>query len=192
MFETMSDDELAIHVINNWKLTPCLLIGSSIVNAFKRNFKGTIERAYNVDGVRKLVEEYYGVERVNSGILSIEGIGYLSSAGQNALLKFVEESELPIVLLSYQDKVLNTIRSRMKFTEKRWTPVKSLKFLGVEECQNLMTEKAGKDKYFKGDAVIQFLADNCPELYSLRTHAGDPYNPMNKKVENILSINVNK
>lgn len=181
------DESSFIHtVLNNPSYTPCLMIGN-YVTIFKRIFTGTIERAYSVKDVRNIVEEYEGVIRVNSEFLVIEGIGTLSSIGQNSLLKFVEESSLPIILLSYSDKVLRTIRSRMKFVVKSWTPVKSLDFVSPTECIRALQEKKSKNPNLKGAAEIQFLADNSPELYRFYLEAGNPYDRNNSRVIDIIT-----
>lgn len=190
-YSKMSEEEFVDTILMNPRLTPCLMIGN-YVNAFKRKFKGTIERAYSLNKVRIIVDEYEGVGHVNSEFLVIEGIGYLSEAGQNSLLKFVEESSLPIILLSYQDKVLNTIRSRMKIVVKRWTPIKALEYVGAAEGQTALNEKMAQNKDFKGDLIIQFMADNSPELYKMKLEAGNPYDFTNNKVIELLTTDIVK
>jgi hypothetical protein len=188
-YMNMPEDEFVDMLLMNTSMTPCLLIGN-YVNAFKRKFKGTIERAYTLEKVRIITDEYDGVSNVNSEFLVIEGIGYLSEAGQNSLLKFIEESSLPIILLSYQDKVLNTIRSRMKIVAKKWTPIKALSYAGATECISAINEKKSQNQDFKGDLVIQFMADNSPELYRLRLEAGSPFDYNNDKVIELLSTDI--
>lgn len=185
-YNKLSEQDFIRMVLSNRNLTPCLMIGN-YVNAFKREFDGTIERATNISKVRSLIEEYDGVESVNSGYLVIEGIGYLSQAGQNSLLKFIEESKLPIVLLSYQDKVLNTIMSRMKIVVKHWNPIKKLEYVKASEGLKMLNEKKSQNPDFKGNLEIQFMADNSPELYRLHVSAGNEYSYHNKKLIGIIS-----
>lgn len=185
-YEKMSTDEFVVNILKNYKLCPCLLIGR-YVNAFKRKFRGTIERAYSLTDVRNLVEEYEGITQVNSGVLVIEGVGYLSSVGQNSLLKFIEESKLPIILLSYNDKVSPIIMSRMKIVVKRWYEVKSLTFSKIPDAVHALNEKK-KDGKMKEYEEVQFMADNCPSLYSIKQQAGDKFDYANKRMIDILCL----
>ena len=66
---------------------------------------------------------------VNSKFLVLDGIGFLSHVGQNSLLKFIEESKLPIIILSYGDKISPIIMSRMKIIVKRLGCRKEFKLL---------------------------------------------------------------
>jgi hypothetical protein len=171
-------------VLSNTDMCPCLMIGK-YVNEFKQIYKDTIERAYSLSEVRGLIEEYEGVTNVNSKYLVIEGVGYLSSVGQNSLLKFIEESKLPIILLSYNDKVSPIIMSRMKIVVKRWYPLKDLKFLRVTDALRTLEEKK-KEGQMKEYEEIQFLANNCPTLYSIKQQAGDPFDYLNNRMINIM------
>lgn len=190
-YEKMSEEDFVKYLITHTELTPCLLVGK-YVNAFKRNFDGTIERAYTLNNVRNLIEEYDGVSNVNSGLLAIEGVGYLSSTGQNSMLKFIEESKVPIVLLSYQDNVINTIRSRMKIFLKSVDPVKDFKYVSENDCQSAILEKQAKDANFRDSLVVQYMANNCPKLYARKGEAGNPYDSFNTKMINIFTKDLSK
>ena len=117
-------------LLEHVEMCPCLLIGK-YVTEFKKVYKDTIERVYTLDDVRNLIDSYDGVSSVNSKFLVLDGIGYLSHVGQNSLLKFIEESKLPIIILSYGDKISPIIMSRMKIIVKRWDVVKNLNFSSV-------------------------------------------------------------
>ena len=171
-------------VISTPDLCPCLMIGR-YVNEFKKIFTGTIERTYSLKDVKRVVEEYEGITGVNSGVLVLEGVGYLSDAGQNSLLKFIEESKVPIIILSYNDKVSPIIHSRMKLVVKRWYEVKNLDFVRVKEAQRELREKK-KDSDFKEYQEIQYMAENCPSLYSIKMQAGDPYDYSNNRMIDIM------
>lgn len=173
-------------LLSDDNLTPCLLVGR-YVNIFKHIYDGYIQRTYSLNDVEHLIEEYEGIENVNSKFLVLEGVGNLSLTGQNSLLKFIEESKVPLILLSYNDKVINTIRSRMKIVAKLWYPVKSLSFSRVKDAQKAFNEKK-RDENFKGNAEIQFIADNCPRLYALRESSGDIYDFNNQKMLNIMTV----
>ena len=178
----LSEEDFIKLLLFNRDYCPCLLIGK-YVNVFKREFKGVIERAYTLSDVRRLVEEYDGISHVNSDYLVLDGVGYLSSVGQNSLLKFIEESKLPIVLLSYTDKISHIILSRMKFVLKKWYGVKSLQFSSVGDTIKALKEKKDKDSNFN---EMQYIADNCPSLYALRQQAGDSLEYINNKMISIM------
>lgn len=183
----MKPEEFIGKVLSDVSMTPCLLIGR-YVNEFKRIYDGYILRAYTLSDVDYIIEEYDGIESVNSEFLVLEGVGSLSMTGQNSLLKFIEESKLPIILLSYNDRVIDTIRSRMKIVAKLWYPVKNFNFSRVKDAQNALNEKK-KDGEFKGNAEIQFMADNCPRLYALRESSGDLYDFNNQRMLNLMTMN---
>lgn len=182
----MEIKEFIEKVLTNREMCPCLMIGR-YVNEFKKQYKDTIERAYTLGDVRRLVEEYDGIESVNSDVMVIEGIGYLSSVGQNSLLKFIEESKLPIILLSYNDKISPIIMSRMKIVVKRWYQIKSLKFSKVSDAIRALNDKK-KDGQMKEYEEVQFMADNCPTLYSIKQQAGDPYDYSNQRMIDIMCL----
>ena len=56
----MSEEDFVNYLLNHKEITPCLLVGK-YVDAFKRRFKGTIERVYSLNKVRLLVDEYDGI-----------------------------------------------------------------------------------------------------------------------------------
>lgn len=163
---------------------PILFIGR-YVNAFKRVYKGNITRIYTLDNVRNVLQEYDGIDEIRNPFLVLEGVGSLSGIGQNSLLKFIEESKLNLILLSYNDKVLSTILSRMRTVMKSWYPVKELKFLGMSTANSMLKEK--KQQGMKEYEEIQFLADNCPSLYSLKEQSGNSYDYMNRRLLDVIT-----
>lgn len=180
----MSDNILDKLEGGDYTLCPCLLIGKS-VNTFKKHFKGSIVRIYSLSDVKNVVEEYSGISGIRDGVLVFDGIGYLSNVGQNSLLKFIEESKIPLIFLSYRDKISPIILSRMKTVYKQWYPVKSLNFSRVQDALKAVEEKKQGNKISESEEV-QFLADNCPTLYSIQQQAGDRYDYMNKRMISIM------
>ena len=182
----MTDDSVINRLLNkDYSICPCLLIGKS-VNVFKRGFDGNVIRIYNLEDVRNVVEEYSGISNVRDGVLVLEGIGYLSNVGQNSLLKFIEESKIPLILLSYKDKISAIILSRMKVVYKLWYPVKSLSFSRVGDAIKALEEKKQGNNKMSESEEVQFLADNCPTLYSINQQAGDKFDYMNKRMISIM------
>lgn len=186
----MSTTEFFIKLLDHPELCPCLMIGK-YVNDFKQAYKDTIERAYTLNDVRNLVEEYEGIESVKSKFLVLDGVGYLSETGQNSLLKFIEESKLPLILLSKTDMVSPIIMSRMKVVVKKWYPVGKPNWVQPPQALKALQEKK-KDPAFREPQEVQFLADNCPLLYRIRAKAGDPFDYANNRMIQIFCSSVKK
>lgn len=173
-------------VLNNVGMCPCLMIGM-YVQEFKKQYKDVIERVYNIDNVRDLIDSYEGVTRVNSKFLVLDGVGYLSATGQNSLLKFIEESKVPIILLSYSDKVSPIIMSRMKVIVKRCSKVKNLDFSSVSDTLTFIDEKnSTREEKMSEVEEVQIMANMCPSLYSIKLQAGDKYGFSNKRLIDIM------
>jgi hypothetical protein len=159
-------------ILSNPSYCPCLLLGGYTI-AFKKTYAGRIFKAYTLEDVRNLVEDFSGISDMDGMYLVIDGIGYLNDIGQNSLLKFIEESKLPIVLLSYYDKVSPIIQSRMKFTFKESIiKVKSLKFMSISSAVRVLEEKKQEDKEMSDIDEAKFLAESCPKAFGLLNMAG--------------------
>lgn len=186
-YNKLDIDNFIDMILKNKKMCPVLMIGK-YVNRFKQKFDGTIERIYTLEDVRNVVREYEGIEHINSEYLVLDGIGYLSQVGQNSLLKFIEESKLPIILLSYTDKVSPIIMSRMKIVVKRWYHVKSLNFMSIENAIKGLKEKEdNSDNKLTEIERIQYMADNCPLLYGIWQQSGDKFDYTNERLIQLMT-----
>ena len=173
-------------LLEHVEMCPCLLIGK-YVTEFKKVYKDTIERVYTLDDVRYLIDAYDGISNINSKFLVLDGIGYLSHVGQNSLLKFIEESKLPIIILSYGDKISPIIMSRMKIIVKRWDVVKNLTFSSVADTISYINEKnSTREEKMSEFEEVQVMANMCPSLYSIKQQAGDKYGYNNSRLINIM------
>ena len=173
-------------LLEHVEMCPCLLIGK-YVTEFKKVYKDTIERVYTLDDVRYLIDAYDGISNINRKFLVLDGIGYLSHVGQNSLLKFIEESKLPIIILSYGDKISPIIMSRMKIIVKRWDVVKNLTFSSVADTISYINEKnSTREEKMSEFEEVQVMANMCPSLYSIKQQAGDKYGYNNSRLINIM------
>ena len=173
-------------LLEHVEMCPCLLIGK-YVTEFKKVYKDTIERVYTLDDVRYLIDAYDGISNINSKFLVLDGIGYLSHVGQNSLLKFIEESKLPIIILSYGDKISPIIMSRMKIIVKRWDVVKNLNFSSVADTISYINEKnSTREEKMSEFEEVQVMANMCPSLYSIKQQDGDKYGYNNSRLINIM------
>lgn len=184
-YNTMNMSLFINRLLESTEMCPCLLVGK-YVNEFKRVFKGHILTVYTLENVRNVIESYSGLREVQGGYLVLEGVGYLSDSGQNSLLKFIEESRVPLILLSYNDRVSPIILSRMKIVVKRWETVKGLKFISPKEAFRNVRDKKDNDKDFREYQEIQYYADNCPSAYSLKMLAGDSYDSITDRILSVL------
>jgi hypothetical protein len=142
------------------------------VTEFKKIYRGKIFSAHTLEDVKYITDNYIGKSELSGKYFVIDGLGFLSQTGQNALLKFIEESTFPIILLSYYDRVSSIILSRIKFIFKK--PIKevtNLKFVRLKDALAMISEKK-KDPDFSEMEEIKFYAENCPIAMVLKYSAG--------------------
>lgn len=78
----------------------------------------------------------------------------------------------------------------MKLTLKLWEPVKDFKYLDIVGALRAAEEKKASNPNFRGNNEIQFYADSCPNLYVLKSQAGNPYDFSNNKMLSVMSAAV--
>lgn len=168
MQETISEvDKNVEKILKDPNYCPCLLLGH-YVTAFRKLFKGDIFHVSNVDEVREFVERFMGVESLGGKYLVLDGIGFLNDSAQSSLLKFIEESSLPIILLSYFDKVSPIILSRMRFVFKdSVAKVSHLQFMSLRDAYSMLDTKKSTDSEFNYMDEVKFYADSCPSALVL-------------------------
>lgn len=157
--------------------SPVLLIGKA-VTMFKGAYKGNIFELKNTDDVKTFISEYAGILFPKPVVIS--DIGYLHQTAAFLLLKYVEESKSPIILLSTTDNVSSILLSRVK---------RIVKFPVNENSDNtLMSVGDAFNIVYKEDSKpvdkIQFYAENCPMLYKLEKDI--PYNKYRDRMIEIL------
>jgi hypothetical protein len=162
-------EQAVTDVISSPEYCPCLFIGK-YVTEFKKQYKDKIFMASTLEAVRNIVDNYTGVSSLEGRYIVLDGVGFLSDVGQNSLLKFIEESMFPIVLLSYYDKVSPIILSRMKFIYKSpVTKVSNLFFDKLSECFETVEEKSkearGHGEEFSDLERTKYFAEHCPMAY---------------------------
>lgn len=156
---------------------PALLVGKAAL-LFKQMYKGIVVELKNTAEVRDFISSYMGIE--SSRPVVISDIGYLPKQASFLLLKLVEESKFPVILLSVEDKVNSILLSRVKKVVKFPVNEKSDNSLcGLKEAYE---QVYGEEK--KTINEIQFAAENCPQLYQLTSEV--PYNKYRNKVISVL------
>lgn len=153
-------------IIENASYSPCILLGK-YASEFKRIYDGRIFLVNSLESVREITNNYSNISSLDGMLFVIDGIGFLSETAQSALLKFIEESKFPVILLSYYDKISPIILSRMKFVYKHpISDVKQLKFTKLGACLDLLDDKY-KEAREKGEDFtemdkIKFYSTTCP------------------------------
>lgn len=150
---------------NAEKYCPCLLIGS-YVNKFKKVYKGNIIKISNVNDIKRLIENYDNINSISDRYLVMEGIDGLTLNLQNSLLKFIEETRIPIILLAYTDNLQPTIISRIKTIYKSFYIDTDLNFVDKNETLDIIKKKEPYEIPF-------YLSNKCPSLMILQKQQKD-------------------
>lgn len=157
---------------------PLLLVGKA-VSLFKQMYKGPVNELKNTDDVREFISIYTGIE--SSKPVVISDLGYLQKQAAFLLLKLVEESKFPAIVLSTEDKIDSILLSRMKTV---------IKFPLDENTNNKLIPISDAFNQVYGDSdkkvmnKVAFYAENCPTLYKLESDI--PYNKYRNAMIEIL------
>lgn len=182
----MKPTEFINLLLGDTERCPCLMIGEGYVNTFKRIYKGRIITVYTLQDVRNLIEMCTGVRDVTGGYMVLDGVGKLSDVGQSSLLKFIEEMRVPIILLSYNDRVSPVIMSRMKIVVKSFGEVKSLDFAKTKDAVKYIKDKKENNKNFDEFDEVVYFSESCPGAFSLKSSCGDPFDKSYSRVLEVI------
>lgn len=150
--------------VNNMSSFPALIIGGAVVD-FKKNYSGPIARATTPDELRDLVSYYTSMTDIGR-ILVVEDISFLSNPSlEGLLLKFVEESKIPLVLLSTYDKVSPILLSRCKEVIKYYQEKTYSEFLSVSQGSQRISEVLSPDSHYYDR--VRYYSKLSPKLYFL-------------------------
>ena len=159
---------------------PVLLVGKA-VSLFKKMYKDPIRELKNTEDVKEFVSEYTGISSPKPVVIS--DIGYLQPQTAFLLLKLVEESKFPVILLSTNDKVDSILLSRVKRVIK--FPMDEITNNNLIPISDAFAQVYGDEK--KVVNKIKFYAENCPQLYKLESEI--PYNKYRNAMIEILGGN---
>lgn len=109
---------------NEGRIFPKLFIGTA-AKAFckfieKSNYNYSINYISTKEDLVNLIESYSHYKKYKLPVI-ISDISFLSPVEQSILLKFIEDSNLNIILLASRDNILGTIISRMKEFRKYYS-----------------------------------------------------------------------
>lgn len=159
-----------IQSVNNIKNTSPLLLVGEAYYLFRKNYKGKV-LTINSQNIREIVAYYSTVEL--DYILVLEDISNLSSLECNYLLKLVEDSKYPIILLASYDNINNILLSRIKTFIKFSNQITS-EFLPPNKGLEVIEDKLSSDSAFIDR--VRYEAKYSPRLYYLEQLIGNSRN----------------
>jgi len=169
---------------------PCLLIGeysSAIKDKDTEDVLSEYGTSYYIkerDDIDDLIERYDGISFFERSIIA--DITYLNTNLQHYLLKFIEDTEIPIILTSDYDKVIPALISRMKNVLRLpLNYAKDIRNHPVHKCLNMVNRKHNNGDFGK-IAEQNFIAKNSPKLYRLKyMDTSTTYNDI--MIDNLIS-----
>ncbi len=164
-------------IIEDKENFPAIFLGRYSLD-FKRAYKGVIYRLSGTKEVTEVVDQYSDL--TTDDLMVFDNIGFLYDSAIRSLLKFIEEAQFPIALLSYSDRIPDVILSRMKqvFTKPVFK-VGEFDFISVGNCLDNVIEQNLSDY----DRIIEYSL-SCPLAYYLEM-SGTSFN-RDKKILKVL------
>lgn len=135
--------------------TPVLLVGGAMIT-FKLMYKGNIYRLENTEDIKDFITNFSGVDYRKP--IVIEDISMLYR--DSVLLKFIEDTRIPLVLLASEDNISIPLQSRIKTYIK--FPIddsSGCNFQPILDTQAIIDEKE-----LTGRDLDKYIAENCPQL----------------------------
>ena len=155
--------KLLMDTVNNvFKTSPLLLIGESYL-IFKKSYEGKIIEI-DKDNIKDIVE-YYSMLTLSYPLV-IRDISTLNNVQVNYLLKLLEESKNPIILLASYDNINSILLSRIKTIIKFKSSITSeLK----DDIESIEAIKEGLEKDLSYKDKISLIRDISPRYYLLKS-----------------------
>ena len=146
-----------------------LLIMGSYVQQFRKQYPYPIKSVRNADEVRDMVSQYTGIKTLEYPLV-IEDLSFLDTKSSFLLLKLVEESKYPIIMLATFDKVSSIILSRVKEIQKApLEPIQS-EFMPAGQGYTRMEEYLAPDSHYYDK--LRFMIKNSPTMYFYENKIG--------------------
>ena len=148
-------------VLKNPNLCPALFIGK-FVDDFFANYTDRIFEIFKVDELRDFINRYSGYSDLE-GRYFVLYLGSPSDKIQNGLLKFVEDSKIPIILLFDEDRILPSLYSRMKMVYKV-TRAEATAITEFTPIHKAYSRLYGKGIINNKRETLKFASMNCPAI----------------------------
>lgn len=144
-----------------YNTSPLLIIGEARL-LFLKAWKYKVNNVSKIDDLRELVT-YYALVQDNKPIV-IDDLSLLQPNALRVLLKLVEESKTPIILLSSYDNIDSILLSRIK-TYIRFEEKVQSDFLSLQDFYNVLIEKDFADSKYSDK--LKFYKNKCPQYIQL-------------------------
>lgn len=146
----MCDHEIRIY--------PKLFIGAA-QDAFiryinKNNIHYNINYISSRDDLIHIIEQYSGYKNYKLPVI-ISDISYLSQSDQSLLLKFMDDTNLKIILLASRDNILDTIISRVREFRKYYIMKDSIGFFPPSKAREMLNNEIGDNAEISYDDKLK-------------------------------------
>lgn len=174
------------------KIFPKLFIGQaakafvSFIN--KNNYNYNINYIQSREDLISLIDTYSKYKNYNLPVI-ISDISYLNKADQSLLLKFMEDSNLKIILLASRDNILNTIISRVKEFRKYYVNNRDISFMNIANAYDNSKDELEllQDSSIEDRCVVYNKYN--PVLYYINTLVNKRSTGDREKLLNLLEFN---
>jgi hypothetical protein len=144
-----------------YNTSPLLIVGEARL-LFLRAWQYKVNRVTNTKELRE-VTNYYSTIKDSKPIV-IDDLSLLQESSLKLLLKLVEESKTPVILLSSYDNLDSILLSRIKTFIRFNEPIHS-DFLDLQSFYDVLVEKDFKDS--KASDKLKFYLEKCPMYLQL-------------------------
>lgn len=152
---------------DNWIKTqaryPLVVIGSASVD-FRRAYEGKIDKIKDIEELREFVAYYSNIKTLNRPVV-IDDLSFLPGASEGVLLKFLEETQLKVIVLSTYDKLSPVILSRVRMVIKYYRDKVTSEFLKPYDGIRKLDEQVQSDTHYF--TKIGLMGKTSPILYYL-------------------------
>jgi hypothetical protein len=131
------------------KIFPKLFIGDA-VRGFTRfvkqnNYNYTINILVSREELLEFIELYSGYKNYSLPVI-IGDISYFNKETQSILLKFMDDTDLKLILLASRDNVIETIISRVREYRKFYIPNNESKssFISIKKAREMFNNDVGR------------------------------------------------
>lgn len=175
----MSNVKSLVESVNNLRDTSPLLILGEAYYVFRKAWKDKIV-SINSENVKEIVE-YYSSVKLDYPLV-LEDLALLSSKNLSHLLKLIEETKSPVILLASFDNINEILLSRIKTIIKFNKPC-SCEFKTAEEGLAIIDESLSNDSSYND--ILRYQAKYSPMLYYIESSLVNVNNK--RRYINILS-----
>jgi hypothetical protein len=139
---------------------PLVVIGDAVTD-YKRYYDGVIITLQSISDLREKIAYYSSVSNIGR-VLVLEDISFLGTEATAALLKFIEETTIPVVLLSRYDKLDRVLLSRIRRVVKYYKEPTGSKFMSPSLGHQQMQDTLSSDSHYYD--VVRYMGKLSPKL----------------------------